>query len=354
MGFSTSKTEGRRLLVINFVTDANDPILGFAVDWINELAKSVDQLVVLTGHMGEAPLPSNVKVVCTGWQEYQNIRNVLRFLRQLVRVLQSFKPNTAFTHMALVQGFLAAPVLRLFRIRHTLWYVHRKNSVLLRICHMLSEQIVTSSVENFPIQSPKVSAIGHGIRSGRTKAPASKNTMVEFVHWGRCDPIKRIDYLTDVVRHVNSQCNEQYVLRVIGDPSSTEANTYWLSVVQTDLSSAAPVLRWEHARPFGRISESLNDSMVFLHACESGLDKAPLEASMMGFPVLSENPSVRKALGDSGSSESLVSQIEAFLSMSASQRQSFAEFQRAAVVAQHSIDTLGERLCPVLFPCAMS
>ena len=348
------KTKGKRLLVINFVTDADDPVLGFAVEWICEIARTVDQLVVLTGRLGRASLPQNAMVVCTGWREDQNIRNVFRFLRQLFKVLYHLKPQSAFTHMALVQGVLASPFLRLLRIRHVLWYVHIHNSIMLKIGHRLVDQIVTSSAIGFPIQSPKLSVIGHGIRGSKGGLRSSVDSSIEFVHWGRCDPIKRIDYLRNVVHQLNSKTGAKMQLIVIGDPSSSDAEASWRSIIQSDLASEFPVLRWERSRLFTEISESLKQSMIFLHACLSGVDKAPLEASIMGIPVLSENPSVRQALGESSSSKTLLEQVEAFLAMSDSERQNLTASQHNSVVEHHSINTLGERLGRVLFPGEIS
>jgi hypothetical protein len=97
------------------------------------------------------------------------------------------------------------------------------------------------------------------------------------------------------------------------------------------------------------IQQSLTGSTMFLHACMSGLDKAPLEAALIGIPVLTENPSTAIALGHTGQPEPLMQQIQSFLELSPNQQARFVKSQGDAVRSQHSVETLGDRIGKILF-----
>lgn len=54
------------VLMITQRVDSEHDVLGFATDWVRELAMNVDRLTVLTGYEGSHDLPENVKVVSYG------------------------------------------------------------------------------------------------------------------------------------------------------------------------------------------------------------------------------------------------------------------------------------------------
>jgi hypothetical protein len=162
----------RTLLVINFVVDADDPVLGFAVDWLKELRSRVDHLVVLTGRVGRVPASLDAEIISTDWIPGQKLRNVLRFQRRLLGLLHSQRPDAVFTHMAAPQGLLASPILRLLRIRHVLWYAHPQVTTTLRLAVACANSVVTSVAESFMLDSPKVNPIGQGIELSKFPRPA--------------------------------------------------------------------------------------------------------------------------------------------------------------------------------------
>lgn len=340
----------RRLLIINFETDVEEPFLGFAVDWIKELAKISDEVLVITGRYGRADFPSNVTIRETGWRPDQNLRNVVRFYRQFLVALLSFRPRSAFTHMALVQGLLAAPFLRLLRVHHVLWFVHQRRSLLLRVGYRAFHCIITASNSTFPFSSKNVSVVGHAISAPRDVVTFQPGAPTSYVHWGRCDPIKRIDYLADQVRLFNSEEGVDRPLIVVGKPTSPSSENQWASLLELDGEFEVQVVRWEQARPLHQIQMLLTGSPVFLHACLSGLDKAPLEAALMGIPVLTENPSVAEALGYLKPPLPLLQQFRSFLELSSKDVADLVRLQSETVRSQHGLATLSARIEPFLYP----
>lgn len=344
-----SKTGGKRLLIINFVTDESDPVLGFAVSWIAELAKQVGQVVVLTGKHGSENLPENVDVETTNWKEGQNLRNLIRFYLRLFRILLSFRPSSAFVHMAALQGLLAAPIFKALRIRQTLWYTHFRPSFTIRLLNPWLDHIATADPDTYPIASKKVRVVGHGISFESAPREFDEVEELSFVHWGRCDPSKRLDYISDVVSELNRMNGTQHEIRIIGKPSSECAEARWREVMLADVQRPFPVIDWIGAVRRAEIVDHLPPRSVFLHASTSGLDKAPLEAALLRIPVLSENPSVLRALDGVTNSETLQEQAAAFVRMTPKEQREVADRQQRVVLEQHSLQKVVEKLAILLF-----
>ena len=339
----------RKLLIINFVTDMDDPVLGFAVDWISELSEHADRVTVLTGRLGRANLPKNVAVVSTHWKTGQDLRNTFRFYQGLFKVLSSHRPQVAFTHMAASQGMLAAPLLYASRKRHVLWYTHFKPTRTLKVLLRMVNLVVTADEQTFPIETPKRVAIGHGIKALAQIKNQTSETELDFVHWGRCDPSKNLDYLAEVIAQLNQDTGCSKTLRILGVPSKVAERT-WEHTLLVDQRRPSPVIHWEGPVSHNRLSDFLTSNLVFIHASTSGLDKSPLEAVLLGIPVLSENLAVSRALGNPSPPASLANQIREFLGLSEPERDAFAARQFEIIKANHSLETIGARLVPALFP----
>jgi glycosyltransferase involved in cell wall biosynthesis len=342
--------KGRTLLVINFVVDADDPVLGFATRWLEALRPHVDRLVVLTGQVGEVPDTLDAEIISTNWVPGQNLRNVFRFERELLKTLRRFRPDAVFSHMAAPQAVLAAPWIRLMRRRHVLWYTHNHVSLALRIARYFVSAITTAAPETCRVAGSKVHVLGHGIDLQRFSRICREYSRLEIAgHWGRCDPIKRLDYLASVVEGFATTSQPRIRLSVVGRPSNAAAENWWLNTLGNPSEHNETEIIWRPAVKHDLLADTAADFDVFVHACMSGLDKAPLEAAALGIPVLSENESVRQTLGAPPCPPEIAEQLQWYLSQSVEERSSFAERQHAAVVEHHSLPRLGSRLIDLLF-----
>lgn len=340
----------RSLLVINFVVDADDPVLGFAVDWLEELRSRVDHLVVLTGRVGRVPPDLDVEIISTDWNPGQKLRNVLKFQRRLVGLLLLQRPDAVFTHMAAPQGLLASPFLRLLRIRHVLWYAHPQVSTTLRLAVACANSVVTSVPESFMLDSPKVKPIGQGIELSKFPRPAVEpRNLQTLVHWGRCDPVKRLDYLAATVETFGSQTGTESRLLAVGKPSTDTSSQWWQSVIDMDAERDRPVIDWIPGVNQSDLAHIAARSDGFVHASTTGFDKAALEAALLGLPVFSETESIRRQLDAPDCGNSILGQLHWWSSASSEQRIALCERQREAVIQRHSLSSLGDRLDQALF-----
>lgn len=153
-----------RLLVFNLRTDADDHILGFTSVWLNALAKHYEAIDVLTTHAGRLELAPNIRVYSTGREKgYGRLRQLFNFYWILFSLLLKNRYAACFAHMQPLFASLAGIPLWLFRVKLTTWYTHRQLNQQVIWAERFSYRIVSAVPSSFPIKTPKLRAIGHGI-----------------------------------------------------------------------------------------------------------------------------------------------------------------------------------------------
>ena len=153
-----------RLLLFNLTTDESDPVLGFACDWVRELAARCEYVDVITMYRGAYQLPPNVRVFSAGRElGLSKLLRAGRFYRRLLRLLRERRYDACFAHMMPLFAGMAGPLLSAQGIPTTLWYTHRARSAQLRWGLAMSRRAVSADETSFPYRSDKLRVIGHGI-----------------------------------------------------------------------------------------------------------------------------------------------------------------------------------------------
>jgi len=156
-----------RLLVFNLATDADDPVLGFTTVWLNRLAAHYDALDVITMRAGRLDVAGNVRVYSVGKERgFSEPRRVWEFHRLLRERLAEQRYEACFAHMMPLFAVLGAPQLRIARVPVTLWYTHRSAHWTVRAAVPLVRRVVTAAPDSFPIATPKLRVLGHGVDTG--------------------------------------------------------------------------------------------------------------------------------------------------------------------------------------------
>ncbi|MDX6483632.1 MAG: hypothetical protein QOE95_1403 [Gaiellaceae bacterium] len=150
----------RRLVFVTQQVDPEHPALAATVPKIAALARRLDEVVVLADSAVPGALPTNCRVRVFG--AGSKAGRGLRFERALGAELRE-RPLGVVAHMAPVFAVLAAPLARPLRVPVVLWYTHWHASPTLRVAARLVNAIVSVDRRSFPLDSPKVHAIGHGI-----------------------------------------------------------------------------------------------------------------------------------------------------------------------------------------------
>ena len=351
-----------RLLLFNLVTDESDPVLGFAANWIRELAARCAYVDVITMYRGSFQLPDNARVFSAGRERgLSKPARVARFYRQLLPLLAARPYDACFAHMMPLFAALAGPLLSARGIPTVLWYTHRQRSATLRLALAMSRRVVSADATSFPYRSDKLRVIGHGIDTG-FYAPASFSPSESGAGGGGQPLVVQVARLA-AIKHqattIRAAARSDGKLALIGGvqagyPAGYERELRELAhqlgmAERCDFTGAVPAAA---ARDwYRRATVAVNMSPVGL------FDKAALESMACGAPTVVCNPAFAPLLGDDrdllltegpDDVDGLSERLRRLFSLSADERARMGKRLRDNVIAEHSLARLIERLLAVL------
>lgn len=319
-----------RLVFLTQSVDPAHPVLAATIPKIRALAKRVDELVVLAQSANGAELPANVEVRTFGAATQPG--RVLRFERELARSLPA---NAVVAHMIPAYVVLAAPLVRPRRTPLLLWYTHWKASTLLRAAEKLATAVVTVYRRSFPLDSPKVRPIGHGIDVNEFSCTDRGDRQgVRALVLGRYSPAKGIDT----------------ILRAVGRVSGVTVELHGVALNELERRHRAELEQLGFALgdavPRSQVPGLFAKSDVLVNNMEAGApDKVVYEAAAACLPVLASNPVFDELFGDyplsfeRGSAESLAERLRWLAELGGAERAEIGRALRERVAARHSVDT---------------
>jgi len=348
----------KHLLLFNLRTDLDDPILGFTSGWITALLAHYDAIDVITMHRGRTAFDERVRVFSLGRERrWPAPLRLLAFYGHLLRLLLSRRYQAAFSHMAPLLSILAAPLLSLFELRLVTWYTHRQRHRQIIWAARLSWRVVSAVESSFPIPTPKLRALGHGIPtnffSPDEAAPVDEPPLLALV--ARLTPIKRQHLLIEALTLLGLDSRLVLVGSVPDGYEADYAHQLRRQVARLGLEGRVifagaqtpdQVRAW-----YRRASLAFNLSPVGL------FDKAALEGMACAVPTLVCNPAFAPLLGEEGAglllpedldAAQLAQAIRAWLARPLAERRALGMALRRAVVEQHSLERLAARLARVL------
>jgi glycosyltransferase involved in cell wall biosynthesis len=369
------------LLIFNLATDADDPILAFTTEWINRLALRYSHIDVITMRAGRLAVAENVSVYSVGKEKgYSEARRAAEFYRLLVGLLARTRYIACFAHMMPLFALMGAPLLKPLGIRIILWYTHRQTSRTLALATAVSSRLVTAAPDSFPIPTPKLRVLGHGIDSDffrpefadlidplnpddetggtRPRLTRTQETVIKDGHYiiqvARLMPIKHQDTL---VRAIAPLENARIVL-VGGAPPDTDGDyEHMLRGLAHRLELGARVA-FAGAQPPLLVREYYHRASIAVNLSPPGLfDKAVLESMMMGLPTIVANPAFDPLLGDYAELlriaspedvEGLSERLRRLLALIPLERLAIGAALRRRAIGAHSLSGLIDRLDHVL------
>lgn len=279
-----------RLLIVTQVVDANDPVLGFFVEWIRAFAAKCERVTVIARKVGPHDLPASVRVLSMGGElGAGKLAMLAAYWRHLAA--ETSKHDAIFVHMIPRFAALAWPFKALFRKPMALWYTHKSTGAMLKLGTACADVVFTASKESFRLASKKVEAVGHGIApSSARRAPEPGK--LRLLSAGRVAPAKGHDVairaLGELVKRGNA---EGATLDIVGAPALDADRAYEASLhaLVRELGLADRV-RFLGPVPHARMPEIFALHDLFLHASRTGgLDKVVLEAWSAEVPVISSS-----------------------------------------------------------------
>jgi glycosyltransferase involved in cell wall biosynthesis len=320
----------RRLVFITQSVDPEHPVLAATLPKIRALAERVDDVVVLAQSGGGDGLPANVQVRTFGAPS--RMQRVWRFERELARSLPA---EAVVAHMIPAYVLLAAPLVRPRRTPLLLWYTHWKASSTLRAAEKLATAIVSVDRRSFPLASPKVWPIGHGIDVNEFACTnRAGHTGLEALVLGRYSPAKGIETILHAVQQV-----EGADVRLHGVALNELERRH-----RSDLERLGVPLG--DAVPRSQVPDLFARSDVLINNMEAGApDKVVYEAAAACLPVLASNPVFDELfdgyplLFERDSPESLADRLRWFGKLDDGERAEIGRTLRERVAQRHSVDT---------------
>jgi len=320
----------RRLIFLTQSVDPEHPVLAATIPKIRALAERVDEVVVLAQSGHGDRLPANVEVRTFGARS--RAQRVWRFERALAHALPA---DAVVAHMIPAYVLLAAPLVRPRRIPLLLWYTHWKASSTLRAAARLATAIVSVDRRSFPLPSPKVRPIGHGIDVNEFACTdRAGHTGLQALVLGRYSPAKGIETILRAVQQVEGVDVRLHGVALNGLERRHRKDLERLGMPLGD------------AVPRAQVPELLARSDLLINNMEAGApDKVVYEAAAACLPVLASNPVFDELfdgyplLFERDSPESLADRLHWFAGLDGSARAEIGRTLRERVAQRHSVDT---------------
>ena len=320
----------RRLVFCTQRVDSGDPILAATISQIRALAHRVEHVDVIAQTGRTEDLPDNATL--STFDAATRLARAWRFERALGRALPA---DAVVAHMIPAYVLLAAPLVRRRRIPLVLWYTHWKAHPALRAAERVATAVVTVDRRSFPLESPKVRPIGHGIDvrqfSCTSREPSDRLRVLVL---GRYSPAKGLQTIFEA-----AQCVDSVELHVHGVALSELERRHRRDLERYGVDLRDPVPHAELPSLFAR-------SDLLVNNMEAGApDKVVYEAAAACLPVLASNPVFDELFGDlplafvRDDPDSLADRLRWFAGLSDDERARIGTALRERVVQRHSVDT---------------
>ena len=278
--------------------DESSQVFSHQIGIVNEIAKYFEKVTVLTGKAGTYKVLPNVEVFTSNWIPGKKIISSLKVVFLFLKLLYQKRFNLVFSHMTSVQSALVSPVTKMLRIKHYLWYTHTSDNLALRVAHKLTNGVLTATAGSCPITGSKIHVVGHSIDISMFKKKIRVDFPISrFIHVGRFDASKNIELIINALKGFR-EGGQDITFVNIGSPSGKNHDSYYKKIIENSNEGVDKVwLDFKMAIPRYSLSEVIQIQNAFIHAFEGSLDKAVLEATFMGLPVVTINPEYLKIFG---------------------------------------------------------
>jgi glycosyltransferase involved in cell wall biosynthesis len=330
-----------RIVFITQQVDPAHPALAATVPKIAALAALVDEVVVLADGAVEDALPENCRV--RTFRSARKMERGVRFETALAGEVRGLRGGAVMAHMCPIYAVLAAPVVRPFGVPLVLWFTHWRSSRLLKAAERVSTAVTSVDRRSFPLQSRKVSAIGHGIDLAEFPcATADAGPDLRLLALGRTSTAKGLDVVVRAVAEAGGSVR----LDTHGPSLSDEERAH-----RADLERLVRELGLEErvligdAVPRSEVPGLFASHDGFVNNMRAGApDKVVYEAAASCVPVLASNPVFDSLLDPEqrfprDDPTALAARMRELASLDSARRAEIGRALRERVEARHSVET---------------
>ena len=335
-----------RFLIIAQKVDVSDDNLSFFHRILEKFSEKLDKVYAVCLSEGESHLADNVEVFSLGKEKGCG---KLSQLIKLQKILLSYLPETdgVYCHMGPIFAIAAFPLVKLFRQKLILWYVHRHVSWQLKLAEKLVDAIATSSSAGCRLKSKKVKVLGQGIDIEKFKAQNPKsNSKFAILYAARLVPVKGHKTLIEAINILVNQKNiKNLKVKILGNPLLDSQKEYLeqLKKMVEDFGLDEHI-EFKPGVPYSEMPEQFWQADLFVNPSNTGsLDKVVLEAMASGCLVLTCNEAYKEILEGKymfrmGDAENLAVKIADLMTAPKD------ENLRDIVVKNHNLDDLTAKI----------
>jgi glycosyltransferase involved in cell wall biosynthesis len=333
-----------RIVFVTQQVDPGHPALAATVPKLRALASRCDEVVVLADRVLPDVLPANCQVRSFGART--RLGRGLKFEQGLAaELVRRPKPAAVVAHMCPIYAVLAAPLARPRGVRVLLWYTHWHATRTLRAAERVSQVVLSVDRRTFPLDSPKVRAIGHGIDLGEFTCGAGggDHTDLRAVALGRYSQAKGLETVLRALRLALDD-GLDVRLEVHGPALNPEERAHRAKlerlVAELDLDKRVKlghaVVRTEVPDVFARVDVLVNNMRA------GATDKVVYEACASCLPAIASNPAFDTLLPDElrfdrEDARGLADRLLALGRRPSEERHQLGEMLRERVAASHSV-----------------
>jgi len=335
-----------KLLIITQAVDSEDPVLGFFVRWIEELAKYAESIEVICLKEGKHSLPSNVRVHSLGKEKgVSKAGYVFNFYRYIWWLRNNY--DAVFVHMNQEYVLMGGWFWKLWRKPTYLWRNHYAGSYLTDSAAAFCTKVFCTSKHSYTAKYAKTVIMPVGVDVERFY-PDARIVRVprSILFLSRMSPSKRPDMLIDALAML-AQSGSDFTATFVGSPLPKDETYY------EDLKEKIRSLSLTHnigflpGVPNSATPDLYRAHEIFVNCSSSGMfDKTLFEAMGCEDFVLAASKDLEALIGERYSFKEvtdLTEKIRQLLALSQKER-ALCGKQLREVVKKHDIVALTQKL----------
>ena len=306
-----------KLLIVTQAVDSEDPILGFFVRWIEELAKQVERVEVVCLREGKHTLPANVRVYSLGKERRSasSLVYAIRFKKLVWQLRRDY--DAVFVHMNQEYILIGGWLWKLLGKRIYLWRNHYAGSWLTDVAAAFCVKVFCTSKRSYTAKYKKTVIMPVGVDTERffpDAKTARKPRSILF--FSRMSPSKRPEMLLEALKLL-AERGVEFSADFYGSPLPKDQSYYDELVKKADTPDLKRRVSFYPSIPNDQAPGLYRTHEIFVNASPSGmLDKTIFEAAASGCIVLAASADFAESAGETShfnSVRELADRIESIL-----------------------------------------
>jgi len=334
-----------KLLIVTQAVDTEDPVLGFFVRWVEELAKHVERVEVICLTVGEFNFPKNVRVHSLGKEHGAASRAAYawRFLSLAWRLRHDY--DAVFVHMNQEYVLIAGWLWKLLGKRVYLWRNHYAGSWLTDIAAAFCTKVFCTSKYSYTAKYKKTVLMPVGVDTERFSPDARVERKPHSILFlARMSPSKRPEMLIDALAELARE-GQTFTASFVGSPAPGDEPFYAGLKERALMLGFGDAVLFLPGVPNSETPDLYRAHEIFVNTSPSGmLDKTLFEAAASGCRVLAAS----KDFADMSGSESYFDSSATLAEYLATVLENPSAFSSRMFVEEHSLTVLTKRLIDTL------